>query len=333
MRKSILALKVSLSSLLIWCLFSISLAATTSQQWRNILNQLRKEWRTDEEIKITMEDLWLDTSWYFPKNNTTTNSSNNSSTVKYNNNQNTSQQWRNTLNELKKEWRTDEEIKTIMEDLWLDTSWYFPNSNNKSSNTETVYTSRSCKVYNIEYISNLWAYTSPDLKKREYFVNIDYFKRYIDSKNPQQYNCPINEWRINTFYEDKSNSSERYTAPNWKIYFITNQNWLYTSNELSKSKSFWTINELKNYIKDRNPLIYMWAWLKTSQRTSQTSALDRIYQTIMHWSATEEGDATTSSGNNTTTVQSATIESIPEKSDEKTINEEQKLESSEEANN
>ena len=224
-----------------------------------------------------MEDLWLDTSGYFPtssnksssnksSNNT---SSTNSSSESYNN-KNTTQQWRNILNNLRKDWRSDEEIIKTMKDLWLDTSGYFPTSSNKSSNTESTYTSRSCKVYNIEYISNLWAYTSQNLNKSEYFVNIEYFKRYLDSKNPQKSGCPINRWYISTFYTDNSNSTNRYTAPNWKIYFITNQSWYYTSNELSKPKSFWTINELKSYIKDRNPLI--WMWTDNSYTTNKVSS-------------------------------------------------------------
>ena len=249
--------------MVLWCSFSTVFSAKTSQQGRTILNNLRNEWRTNEEIIAMMEDLWLDTSGYFPNwaNSSTATTSNNS--TKYASNSKTTQQGRAILNELKNEWRTEEEIKIMMEDLWLDTSWYFPNSsnNNSSYNSSTnngQYTSRSCKIYNIEYIDSLWVYTSPNLIKKEYFINIDYLERYIDSKNPQQYNCPNNWWRISTFYNDNSNSSDRYTAPNWKVYFITNQNWSYTSNELSKTKSFWTINELKNYIRDRNPLIYMW---------------------------------------------------------------------------
>ena len=258
MKKNNFILKGLFSLLLIWCLFSVTFAATT-QQWRDTLNQLKKEWRTEEEIKIMMEDLWLDTSGYFPTTNNYTS---------YNTNNKTTQQWRDILSQLKKEWRTEEEIKIMMEDLWLDTSGYFPSSSNYSPNTISVYTSRSCKVYSIEYIDTLWAYTSPNLQKKEYFINTDYFKRYVDSKNLQVYGCPSNEWRINTFYDDQSNSSDRYTAPNWKIYFIINQNWSYTSNELNKSKSFWTINELKNYIKNNNPLIYMW---KPSIQNSNTN--------------------------------------------------------------
>jgi hypothetical protein len=60
------------------------------------------------------------------------------------------------------------------------------------------YISRSCKPYNIEYISELDAYTSPDLKKKEYFVNFDYLKRYVDSKNAQNAECYIERTWVTT---------------------------------------------------------------------------------------------------------------------------------------
>ena len=167
----------------------------------------------------------------------------------------TTQEWWDILNQLRNLWRADNEIKVMMEDLWLDANSYFSNSKISSSNS---YTSRSCKVYSIKYIDALWAYTSPDLNKKEYFINLDYFKRYVDSKNTQIPSCVSNEWRINTSYTDTSNSTESYTAPNWKMYFIAQKNWLYTSSELSVRRNFSTINELKTYIRDRNPLINMW---------------------------------------------------------------------------
>lgn len=177
----------------------------------------------------------------------------------------TTQEWWDILNQLRNLWRADNEIKVMMEDLWLDANSYFSNSKNSSSNS---YTSRSCKVYNIKYIDALWAYTSPDLNKKEYFINLDYFKRYVDSKNTQVPSCLSNEWRINTSYTDKSNSTERYTAPNWKMYFIAQKNWLYTSSELSVRRNFSTINELKTYIRDRNPLINMWSNTNNIQHNS-----------------------------------------------------------------
>jgi len=126
------------------------------------------------------------------------------------------------------------------------------------SQNSIKYISRSCKPYNIEYIPSLNAYTSPDLKKKEYFVNIEYFKRYVDSKNAQNAECYVtNRFRITTSYIDTSNSNNRFVAPNWKIYFINQQNWFYRSNDINSSKNFTTIDELKNYIKKRNPLIPM----------------------------------------------------------------------------
>ena len=126
------------------------------------------------------------------------------------------------------------------------------------SQNSIKYISRSCKPYNIEYIPELNAYTSPDLKKKEYFINIEYFKRYVDSKNAQNAECyVINRSRITTSYIDTSNSNNRFVAPNWKIYFINQQNWFYRSSDINSSKNFTTIDELKNYIKKRNPLIPM----------------------------------------------------------------------------
>ena len=126
---------------------------------------------------------------------------------------------------------------------------------------DEYYIARSCKKYKIEYLNNLGVYTSPNLKKDEYFVSKDYFKRYIDSKNKRTDWCPTNVWWITTTYKDSSNSSDRYTAPNGKVYFINWQNWIYSSTELDKelngAKKFSTINDLKYFIRDRNPFISM----------------------------------------------------------------------------
>lgn len=123
--------------------------------------------------------------------------------------------------------------------------------------TEETYTTRSCKQYKLQYNSNLKAFTSPDMKKSEYFINKDYLKRYLDSKNPQKSNCPINSWWISTPYSDSTNSSDSFTAPNGKVYSISNQNWSYSSSNFTSNKSFATLAEIKNFIKNRNPLIWM----------------------------------------------------------------------------
>ena len=126
------------------------------------------------------------------------------------------------------------------------------------------YISRSCKPYNIEYIPELDAYTSPDLKKKEYFVNFDYLKRYVDSKNAQNAECYIERTWVTTWYIDMNDYTDRFIAPNWKIYFISEENWYYMSSQLSSPKTFATISELKKYIKDRNPLTSMLIYPQTS---------------------------------------------------------------------
>ena len=135
-------------------------------------------------------------------------------------------------------------------------------TNTYSSNSQTTqntnywndtYISRSCKPYTIYYITSLNAYTSPNLKKPEYFINIDYLKKYVDSKNVQNAEC-YNGWWINSPYIDNYTWSDRVTAPNGKIYFINKENWSFTSKQLTTAKSFSTIDEIKTYIKKHNPL-------------------------------------------------------------------------------
>ena len=131
------------------------------------------------------------------------------------------------------------------------------NKNNLKNISDEIYKSRSCKEYRIQYDSTLWAFTSPDLQKKEYFINKEYFKRYIDSKNPQKEWCPTNAWWISTSYKDSSTSSTHVITPNWKVYFISAGNWSYYSNNLTTNKSFASLIEIKNFIKNRNPLINM----------------------------------------------------------------------------
>lgn len=255
MKDNNILIKSILSCLLIWCLFSVSFSATT-QKWRDIFNQLEDDWRTDDETRVAMKDLWYNANEYL-----WTWESNLKVIVA---DSNTKSTWWDIIDQLEKDWRTDEEIKQAIEDLLTNSRLYISTNNlNSTSHTEpssslSKYISRSCKPYNIEYNSSLNIYTSPDLNKKEYFVNIDYLKRYVDSKNAQNAECYTNRSWITTSYTDTSNSKDRYIAPNWKIYFISELNWLYTSNELSFPKSFSTIDELKNYIKTRNPLISMW---------------------------------------------------------------------------
>jgi len=323
MKKNNIHLKSIFSLLLLWNLFSIAFAATT-QKWREIVDLLKDDWRTEPEIRQAITDLWYNANEYLWVNTNSnikviTNTSSNT-------NSSTSSVWRNIINNLRKDWRTDEEIKESIRELWYDPSAYFP-SNNTSYSTQypsttnssaSVYTSRSCKPYTIEYISSINAYTSPDLKRKEYFVNIEYFKRYVDSKNVWNAECTQNNNRISTSYTDNSWSPDRFTAPNGKIYFIVSNNWQYTSNELSKAKNFSTINELKDYIRARNPLIYMWA--QPSQ--IQPSKADTLFQTL-HWAATEEISIVPNDEN----ISTGSIETLAS-SNENTNNENKQTESS-----
>ena len=131
------------------------------------------------------------------------------------------------------------------------------NTPSTTDTSEEIYIARSCKQYKLQYNSSLNAFTSPDMKKSEYFINKDYLKRYLDSKNPQKSNCPINSWWISTPYSDSTNSSDSFTAPNGKVYSISNQNWSYSSSNFTTNKSFATLAEIKNFIKSHNPLIWM----------------------------------------------------------------------------
>lgn len=331
-KKNTFIKKIGYTLPILWMMFSISFAATTDRG-REIVNLLEDDWRTDVEIRQAITDLWYNANEYLWKN---TNSNikviTNTSSTNYNTNSSeTSPLWRNIISKLKNDWRTDTEIKDAIEDLWYDSSAYFPSTNNNTSytsqtqysNSSSVYVSRSCKPYNIEYIDYLNVYSSPDLKKKEYFINVEYFKRYIDSKNVWNAECNQNNNRISTSYTDNSWNPDRFIAPNWKVYFIVNSYWSYTSNELSTAKSFSTINELKNYIRSRNPLISMW----TQVSQIQPSQTELLYQTV-HWSATEEYNTISSNEYNFT----GSIETTPNEQTENNINNNQnQTESSTEA--
>ena len=135
-----------------------------------------------------------------------------------------------------------------------DIEW---NKNNLTNVSDEIYTSRSCKQYRLQYDSRLWVFTSQNLQKTEYFINKEYFKRYIDSKNPQKEWCPTNAWWITVSYKDSSTSTSHFVAPNGKVYFISIENWSYYSNNLTTQKKFSSITEIKNFIKTNNPLISM----------------------------------------------------------------------------
>lgn len=233
-------------------------AASSSSSSQDILNELKNLWDLDSIVESILNGKWLsNTNTTSPTwenkiiDNSSKKSTNGTTTI-----------WREIFNDLKNKWRTEEQIKEEMDFYWIDASAYFKNNTLESTNQNfawnyiETYQSRSCKNYNIIYDNNLWVYTSTDLKLNEYFINIDYLKRYIDSKNPQKEWCPTN-YRISNTYNDTSNSNDKYIAPNWKIYYIFQTNNLYSSNELINKWNFTSITQLKYYIRDNNPLIWM----------------------------------------------------------------------------
>lgn len=141
----------------------------------------------------------------------------------------------------------DEEIEKIINDLLQDSS---------TDENYEIYESRSCEKYRIEFNDILSAYTSPDLKTTEYFINLEYFKRYIDSKNTQNVACNNKSW-ISYPYVDTYTWTNYIVAPNGKIYFTEEINWLYTSNQLKSWVTFPSFNELRLYINASNPLTEM----------------------------------------------------------------------------
>ena len=206
---------------------------SSSDDWRKDLEQFIK-FSKNWYYRIYAEDKdWYDTYIEFKVSGKTTQTVANSS-------------WSNTTTNNTN--TIDSIIQRYIPEVYQDTS-------------EEVYIARSCKKYTITYSNSLNVYTSPNLNMSEYFVSKDYFKRYIDSKNKYQSGCPTNIGWISTNYSDRTNDDTRYTAPNGKVYFITWRDWNYYSNELNKElktpTSFRTIQELKYYIRDRNPLINM----------------------------------------------------------------------------
>lgn len=213
---------------------------SSDDNWEKIISEFVK-FSKNWYYRIYAEDKdWYDEyveTYVSTKKTTTTNANTNTSTINNNN------------------------VNSIIRE-------YLPEIFEQTDTQEEVYVARSCKRYTITYSDSLKVYTSPNLNTNEYFISKEYFKRYIDSKNKYQSWCPTNVWWISTNYSDKSNDNSRYTAPNGKVYFITSQNGKYYSNELNKElktpTSFNSIQELKYYIRDRNPLISMAALWPTN---------------------------------------------------------------------
>lgn len=238
---------------------------TSSNNWKKSLSDLiefKKSWTyriyaEDENwyLNYVQINVYSDNNEETTTNNKTTNS--NTTTSANTTNQNTKNSNYNIEDVLSQLLNKEVPQNQQNEKVESNNNIQTQQNTNIQDTSEEIYTSRSCKQYKIQYNSSLWAFTSPNMQKSEYFINKDYLKRYLDSKNPQKANCPVNSWWISTSYNDNSNSSSSFTAPNGKVYSISNQNWKYSSNNLTTNKSFATLAEIKNFIKSRNPLIWM----------------------------------------------------------------------------
>lgn len=127
------------------------------------------------------------------------------------------------------------------------------NLGNLSNKNTSTYTARNCNVYKIEYLDDLWVYTSPDMKNVAYFISADYLKKFIDQNVTGKEWCPKSSITI-TSYTDQSNSKSRFVAPNWKVYYITEKNWVYSSKQITSWRTFKSLSEIKEFIKNNNTL-------------------------------------------------------------------------------
>ncbi|MDR0283230.1 MAG: hypothetical protein LBI53_08355 [Candidatus Peribacteria bacterium] len=129
-------------------------------------------------------------------------------------------------------------------------------SSNRSSNSNSTrtynYTAINCKVYQIEYLTNQEAYTSPDFQKPMYFTASAYIERYIDSKNPGT--CIKRDF-YDTNQRFTNNSTSRYIAPNGKIYYTkSTANGKRYSDEMESPIKFNNLTSLQQKIFNGNPM-------------------------------------------------------------------------------
>ena len=124
-------LRNTLIILISWCILSsLKTFATTTPLWWTILNNLKNEWRTDDEIRKEIEDLWYNADEYLWTKKTNKNNAN--QTLQ------TTEAWRKIINNLRDKWLTDNEIKKAIEDLWYDASWYFWDNNWSQTNNLSI---------------------------------------------------------------------------------------------------------------------------------------------------------------------------------------------------
>jgi hypothetical protein len=134
------------------------------------------------------------------------------------------------------EWLLVEYIKE--KDLWT-TNW--------------EHIAPNCKKYPIIYEKNKW-YTSPIFKVRQYFATRTNIMIFIDKNNPWDCHISVYDWsETNTDLWENM-----FIAPNWKVYEIVKDWWLFYSPTTQNKKRFSTDTELTDFIDKNNPIIEVW---------------------------------------------------------------------------
>lgn len=112
----------------------------------------------------------------------------------------------------------------------------------------------NCKEYTIGYDVTEWAYYSPDMMNRYYFINRESLIRHLDYYNPGD--CHINTYGTN--YRSSSENPILHIAPNGKIYHLIGQYGGYSAEEFISPKYFDSLQGIKTYIDLRNPAKDIW---------------------------------------------------------------------------
>lgn len=131
----------------------------------------------------------------------------------------------------------------------------------ESNDEWKIHVAPNCKKYTVLYDSNKDAYYSPDMKisnwKKSYFADMSSLLRFIDANNIWG-DCDYHIYTSKSSY--KNSSSDRYIAPNGKVYDITFTNIWYTSPDLATTKYFASLSELKSYISKNNASVTLLNW-------------------------------------------------------------------------
>lgn len=151
--------------------------------------------------------------------------------------------------------------------------------NDSSENWLKIHTAPNCKKYEISYNEKIDWYYSPDMMvtngKISYFATVTDLLRFIDSKNVG-WECGYHLYKKT--YSHANSDVSKHIAPNWKIYTIEYTKLWYTSSELSTTKYFASIYDLKSHINSNNPNVT----LLTRDHTVDTGSSAETY-TAPNW--------------------------------------------------